>query len=37
MARNVPKDATLTYADVILPQDRLIDQLRAEQAAMFGG
>lgn len=35
MARDVAKDATLTYADVVLPKDRLIDRLRAEQAAMF--
>jgi predicted homoserine dehydrogenase-like protein len=37
MARDVPKDVTLTYADVTLPKNRLIDRLRAEQAAMFGG
>jgi predicted homoserine dehydrogenase-like protein len=37
MARDTPKDATLTYSDVILPENRLIDRLRAEQAVTFGG
>jgi len=36
MARDVARDTTLTYADVILPEGRLIDRLRAEQDAMFG-
>ena len=31
----VTKDQVLTYDDVQLPQHRLIDQLRAEQAAVF--
>lgn len=35
MARDVAKDATLTYADVVLPPGRLIDRLREEQAAIF--
>jgi predicted homoserine dehydrogenase-like protein len=36
LARAVPKDRALTYADVVLPEGRLVDRLRAEQAAMFG-
>jgi predicted homoserine dehydrogenase-like protein len=32
----VAKDAVLTYADVELPAGRLVDKLRAEQAALFG-
>ena len=32
----VPKDRVLTYADVELPAGRLVDRLRAEQAALFG-
>jgi predicted homoserine dehydrogenase-like protein len=32
----VAKDQVLTYADVDLPGGRLVDRLRAEQAAMFG-
>lgn len=32
----VPKDHVLTYADVDLPEGRLVDRLRAEQAALFG-
>ncbi len=31
----VPKDRALTYADVELPEGRLVDKLRAEQAGMF--
>ncbi|MBO1751982.1 Gfo/Idh/MocA family oxidoreductase [Actinotalea sp. BY-33] len=34
LLRDVPKDGALTYADVELPQGRLVDQLRAAQAAM---
>jgi len=34
--RAIPKDTVLTYADVTLPEGRLVDRLRAEQAAMFG-
>ena len=33
--RNVPKDQVLTYNDVILPEGRLLDQLRAQQAEYF--
>ncbi|MCB2378016.1 NAD(P)-dependent oxidoreductase [Hymenobacter sp. BT635] len=36
LRRDVPKDQVLTYDDVILPEDRLIDQLRREQEAHFG-
>ena len=36
VVRNIPKDATLTYDDVALPEGRLVDQLRHEQAARFG-
>ncbi|MDZ4366243.1 MAG: NAD(P)-dependent oxidoreductase [Afipia sp.] len=35
LRRDLPKDATLTYADVILPPGRLCDRLRAEQARLF--
>ena len=34
--RAIPKDTVLTYADVTLPEGRMVDRLRAEQAAMFG-
>lgn len=37
LRRDVAKDAALTYADVTLPEGRLVDRLRAEQAAHFGG
>ena len=36
LVRPVSKDATLTYDDVRIPEGRLIDKLRAEQAAVFG-
>jgi predicted homoserine dehydrogenase-like protein len=36
LRRAVPKDRVLTYADVELPAGRLVDRLRAEQAARFG-
>ena len=36
LLRPVARDAVLTYADVELPQGRLLDTLRAEQAALFG-
>ncbi|TGE29302.1 NAD(P)H-dependent oxidoreductase [Hymenobacter metallicola] len=36
LRHDVPKDQVLTYDDVILPEGRLIDQLRLEQAAYFG-
>jgi Predicted homoserine dehydrogenase len=35
LRRDIPKDAVLTYDDVELPADRLIDRLRAEQDAVF--
>jgi predicted homoserine dehydrogenase-like protein len=35
LLRDVPKDRTLTYADVRLPEGRLVDRLRADQAAHF--
>lgn len=35
LKRDVPKDQVLCYDDVQLPPDRLIDRLRAEQAAYF--
>jgi predicted homoserine dehydrogenase-like protein len=35
--RNIAKDAVLTYDDVELPQDRLADQLRAQQYRHFRG
>ncbi len=35
LLRNVAKDEVLTYADVELPEGRLVDALRAEQRAMF--
>ncbi|MGB7159624.1 MAG: Gfo/Idh/MocA family oxidoreductase [Tepidisphaeraceae bacterium] len=35
LRRDVAKDALLTCADVTLPQGRLVDRLRAEQAAAF--
>lgn len=31
----VPKDHPLTFADVIIPEDRLVDRLYAEQEAVF--
>lgn len=34
LVRDVPKDAVITYADVTLPEGRLIDRLREEQAGM---
>jgi predicted homoserine dehydrogenase-like protein len=36
LKRDIPKDAVLTYADVELPEGRLVDRLRREQDAMFG-
>ena len=35
LLHDVPKDAVLTYADVRVPEGRLIDQLRDEQTALF--
>jgi predicted homoserine dehydrogenase-like protein len=34
LVRDVPKDQVLTYADVRLPEGRLIDRLRIEQATL---
>jgi len=34
LLRDVPKDAVLTYADVRLPEGRLIDRLRVEQSTL---
>jgi len=36
LVRPVARDAALSYADVALPEGRLVDRLRAEQAALFG-
>lgn len=36
LRRDVPKDQVLTYDDVVLPEGRLIDQLRREQDDYFG-
>jgi len=33
--RDIRKDQTIGYADVVLPDGRLCDQLRAEQNAYF--
>jgi predicted homoserine dehydrogenase-like protein len=35
LTRDVPKDSVITYNDVILPANRLADQLRAEQYHHF--
>jgi predicted homoserine dehydrogenase-like protein len=35
LKRSVPKDQVLTYEDVVLPEDRLCDKLRAEQNTFF--
>jgi predicted homoserine dehydrogenase-like protein len=35
LRRDVAKDAVLTYDDVDIPSGRLVDELRAEQAAVF--
>jgi predicted homoserine dehydrogenase-like protein len=37
LVRDVARDSVLTYDDVILPADRLADQLRAEQYRVFRG
>lgn len=34
LVRNIAKDEILTYADVVLPDGRLVDRLRTEQAAL---
>ncbi|WP_210520957.1 NAD(P)H-dependent oxidoreductase [Hymenobacter terricola] len=36
LRHDVPKDQILTYDDVVVPEGRLIDQLRREQEAYFG-
>jgi predicted homoserine dehydrogenase-like protein len=36
LKRDIPRDQTLSYDDVELPEGRLIDKLRAEQDAYFG-
>lgn len=35
LRRDVAKDAVLTYGDVTLPEGRLVDRLRAEQASVL--
>ncbi|WP_322823140.1 NAD(P)-dependent oxidoreductase [Chloroflexus sp.] len=35
LLRDIPKDGIISYADVQLPANRLSDQLRAEQDALF--
>jgi predicted homoserine dehydrogenase-like protein len=37
LARAVPRDQVITYADVVLPSSRLADRLRAEQYRHFLG
>jgi predicted homoserine dehydrogenase-like protein len=37
LKRDIPKDETLAYADVELPQGRIADRLRAEQQRHFRG
>jgi predicted homoserine dehydrogenase-like protein len=37
LTRDIPKDSVITYNDVILPPNRLADQLRAEQYRRFRG
>jgi predicted homoserine dehydrogenase-like protein len=37
LVRDVPKDSVVSYDDVMLPGDRLSDQLRAEQYRLFRG
>jgi predicted homoserine dehydrogenase-like protein len=37
LVRDLPKDAVLTYDDVVVPEGRLVDRLRAEQDQMFFG
>jgi predicted homoserine dehydrogenase-like protein len=37
LKRDIPKDQVLTYEDVVLPEGRLCDRLRAEQNERFGG
>jgi predicted homoserine dehydrogenase-like protein len=37
LKREIPKDSVITYDDVLLPPNRLADQLRAEQYRYFRG
>lgn len=37
LTRDIPKDATLTFADVQIPEGRLVDKLRAQQNKHFFG
>jgi predicted homoserine dehydrogenase-like protein len=37
LKRGIPKDQVLTYDDVILPEGRIADELRAEQYVHFRG
>jgi predicted homoserine dehydrogenase-like protein len=37
LKRSVPKDAVITYDDIVLPLGRLADRLRAEQYRKFRG
>jgi predicted homoserine dehydrogenase-like protein len=37
LLRDIAKDSVITYDDVILPPDRVADQLRAEQYRVFRG
>ncbi|MDT8340406.1 MAG: hypothetical protein RQ751_02750 [Longimicrobiales bacterium] len=36
LVRDIPKDRPIAYADVVLPEGRLADRLRAEQDERFG-
>jgi predicted homoserine dehydrogenase-like protein len=35
LLRDIPKDSVLTYNDVVLPEGRIADELRAEQYRHF--
>jgi predicted homoserine dehydrogenase-like protein len=35
LRRDIGKDQAITYDDVVLPEGRLVDQLRDEQAELF--
>jgi predicted homoserine dehydrogenase-like protein len=37
LIRNIPKDQVITYNDIVLPEGRLADRLRAEQYRHFMG
>jgi predicted homoserine dehydrogenase-like protein len=37
LLRDIPKDSVIRYEDVVLPPDRIADQLRAEQYRVFRG